>query len=63
MAEMLEYMRESFYRLAGKIVGLLTGSDGYEVEAVKARVLDIRTVASARIARRPPPYGSCQGRH
>jgi len=58
MPEMLEYIHEKFHRLAGKIIGMLTGLEGYEVEAVKARVPDIRRAAGVRLARRFPPLGN-----
>ena len=52
-----EYMREKLDWAADRIVELLTGSGGYKVQEVKARIPDVRQVVEARYARRLPPAG------
>jgi hypothetical protein len=63
MPEILEYIRERFDRLSEKIVDLLYDLYGYKVEAVRARVPDIRKAAAARLIRNLPPGGNCRGIH
>ncbi|MGA2402728.1 MAG: hypothetical protein ABSG91_13650 [Syntrophobacteraceae bacterium] len=57
MPEILEYVREKLDWAAGRILELLTGSSGYRVQEVKARVPDVRKVADSRQAQRLPPSG------
>jgi len=57
MMTILEYMREKLDWAADRIVELLTGSSGYKVQEVKARIPDVRQVVDARHAQRLPPTG------
>ena len=50
-------MREKLDWAADRIVELLTGSSGYYVQEVKARIPDVRQVVDARHAQRLPPTG------
>jgi hypothetical protein len=53
----LEYMREKLDWAADRIVELLTGSSGYNVQEVKAQIPDVRQVVDARHDQRLPPTG------
>lgn len=53
----LEDVREKLDWAADRIVELLTGSSGYKVQEVKARIPDVRQVLDARHAQRLPPPG------
>ncbi len=58
MPEILEYVREKFDWVAGRILELLTGLSGYKPGEVKARVPDVRRVADPRLAPRLPLSGA-----
>ena len=57
MPTILEHVREKLNWAADRIVELLTGSSGYKVRAVKARIANVRQVVEARRAQRPQPSG------
>jgi len=57
MMTILEYLRAKLDRAADRIVELLTGSSGYKVQEVKARISDVRQVLDSRHAQRLPPSG------
>ena len=63
MTTILEYVREKLNLAADRIVELLTGSSGYKVQEVKARIPDVRQVIAARQAQRLPPAGPPCDRH
>ena len=57
MADMLEYVHEKLDRAADIILEFLTGSSGYKVREVKARVPNTRQIVEDRLARRLPRSG------
>jgi len=52
MADILEYVHEKLDRAADIILELLTGSSGYKVREVKARVPNTRQIVEDRLVRR-----------
>ena len=63
MLEIIEYLHEKLDWAADRIVELLTGSSGYYVQEVKARIPDVRQVVDARHAQRLRPSGLPCDRH
>ena len=63
MTTIFEYMREKLDWAADRIVELLTGSSGYKVRAVKARIANVGQVVEARQAQRREPSGLRCDRH
>jgi hypothetical protein len=57
MMMILEYMHAKLDWAADRIVEFLTGSSGYKVQEVKARIPDVRQVVDSRDAQRLPPSG------
>jgi hypothetical protein len=57
MTEILEYIREKYDWVAGRILELFTGLSGYKLEEVKERAPGARRIAD-RTDLRPPTSGS-----
>ncbi len=57
MPDILEYMREKFDWVAGRILELFTGLTGFTLGEVKERIPEVRRVAGPRPDLRLPPSG------